>query len=131
MAKTRKPGAVRKRRGKVVGMRARRTNHLEVRKGKPQTKPEPARFDVRALDHVKKCGPGTSVQALFRVDEHSVGVSRTHLVFYDRHGWYCEHGRDCPAVPHAQREARKFGFTGAAPAASPTHGPTHNGRMRA
>jgi len=130
MAKTRKPGAVRKRRRKVVGMRARRVGHPMRKTSKPQAKPEPARFDVRALDHVKKCGPGTSVQVLFRVDERSAGDSRTHLVFYDRHGWYCEHGRDCPAVPHAQREARKFGFTGAAHAAS-HHGSTHNGRMRA
>ena len=130
MAKTRKPGAVRKRRGKVVGMRARRVGAPGRPTGNSQPKPEPARFDVRALDHLKKCGRGTTVRVLYRVDEHSTGVARTHLVFYDRHGWYCEHGRDCPAVPHAQREARKFGFTGAAPAA-PTHGSTHNGRMRA
>ena len=58
---------------------------------------------IRPLDPLRKCGPSTSVQLLYRVDE-SVGGRRTsHLVFFDRHGWYCEHGRTCPAVAHARK----------------------------
>jgi hypothetical protein len=58
---------------------------------------------VKALDPVRKCGPGTSVQLLYRVDETIDGRATTHLVFFDRHGWYCEHGRNCPAVGHARK----------------------------
>ena len=62
------------------------------------------KFEVRPLDPRKKCGPGTSVQLLYRVDERPVERERTiHLVFFDRHGWYCEHGRTCPAVGYAKR----------------------------
>jgi hypothetical protein len=53
---------------------------------------------VRELDPRVKIGPGTGVQRLFRVDAVSSGASETHLVFLDRHGLYCEHGRGCPAV---------------------------------
>lgn len=60
-------------------------------------------FQIRELDPQRKCGPGTSVQMLFRVDERMNGVVRPHLVFFDRHGWYCEHGRDCVAVAPARK----------------------------
>lgn len=62
---------------------------------------------IRELNAQGKCGPGTSVVHLYRVDEtqHGVGVS-THLVFFDRHGWYCEHGRTCPAVDDVRRHAK-------------------------
>jgi hypothetical protein len=58
---------------------------------------------VKALEPQEKCGSGTSVQLLFRVDETVDGRSTRHLVFFDRHGWYCEHGRNCPAVGHAKK----------------------------
>ncbi|HTE47820.1 MAG TPA: hypothetical protein VK636_21435 [Gemmatimonadaceae bacterium] len=64
---------------------------------------QPGAFCVRALDPQQKCGPGTSVQQLFRVDEAVDGATRTHLVYLDRHGWYCEHGRNCVAVSHARK----------------------------
>ena len=92
-----------------------------------KSKPEPARteFEVRELDPVRKCGPDTSVERLYRVDERANGQVRTHLVFFDRHGWYCEHGRDCPAVAPARKSGIKPGI-------HERHtGPTHNGRMRA
>jgi hypothetical protein len=61
-------------------------------------------YAVKPLDPQRKCGPGTSVQFLYRVDERTVdNRSTTHLVFFDRHGWYCEHGRTCPAVRHAMK----------------------------
>jgi len=63
-----------------------------------------AKFRVTPLDPQKKCGAGTSVRQLFRISEESAdGMRRSHLVFLDRHGWYCEHGRECPAVRHAQK----------------------------
>jgi len=58
-------------------------------------------FRVDELVPQSKCGPGTSVQRLFRVRESTDGVTRSHLVFFDRHGWYCEHGRNCQAVSPA------------------------------
>ena len=72
------------------------------RSGKPQSNDRPT-YHVRELDPLSKCGNGTSVQKLFRIDERVDGVVRPHLVFFDRHGWYCEHGRDCPAVSQARK----------------------------
>lgn len=71
---------------------------------RPET-PEPTRLmRIRALDPQSRCGPGTTVLQLFRVDDLPVENHTTHLVFHDRHGWYCEHGRDCPAVAAVQRQ---------------------------
>lgn len=53
---------------------------------------------VRELDPIAKCGPSTSVEQLFRVDESAGPHATVHLVFYDRHGWYCVHGPRCVAV---------------------------------
>jgi hypothetical protein len=80
-------------------------------------------FRVRELDAQQKCGAGTSVERLFRVDEVKDGDRpRAHLVFQDRrHGWYCEHGVECPAVTPARRIGD--GKT--------THGRTQIGGMRA
>ena len=65
--------------------------------------PAKQRVDIKPLDPLRKCGPNTSVQFLYRVDESVDGRSTAHLVFFDRHGWYCEHGRTCPAVGHAKK----------------------------
>ena len=87
----------------------------------PATAPA-ASYRIRELDAQQKCGPNTSVERLFRVDE-SGDVPRAHLVFLDRrHGWYCEHGVHCPAVA----PARRFGESGAQHT-----GRTQNGGMRA
>lgn len=67
----------------------------------------PAQFRVKELDAQEKCGRGTSVERLFRVDETADGAAKAHLVFLDRrHGWYCEHGVECPAVGQAKRIER-------------------------
>ncbi len=66
------------------------------------------RMAVRALDPRTKCGAATTVQFLFRVDETADGRVKTHLVFFDRHGWYCEHGRTCPAVAHAKKHGGRI-----------------------
>ena len=66
---------------------------------------------IRELDPVRVCGDRTSVTQLFRVDETLVptgkaaGSRQVHLVFNDRHGWYCEHGRSCHAVSAVMRHA--------------------------
>jgi hypothetical protein len=74
-----------------------------------ESKPRTVR--VRPLDPQAKCGVGTSVQHLFRVDEMVNGASATHLVFFDRHGWYCEHGRNCPAVDDVRRANKDLDWT--------------------
>jgi hypothetical protein len=76
-----------------------------ARKGRPVAAPPVVRVTVRELDPQRKCGAGTSVQMLFRVDEMVEGRASAHLVFFDRHGWYCEHGRSCPAVAHARKQS--------------------------
>jgi hypothetical protein len=84
--------------------KARASQLAAARAAKAAAAAAAVRFDVRPLDPRKKCGPGTSVQLLYRVDERTVERgSTTHLVFFDRHGWYCEHGRTCPAVVYAKQ----------------------------
>ena len=121
MAKVKKRGRV----GKSATKKAGRRKHAPSGAKRVAT----TTFKVRELDPVAKCGAGTSVQRLFRIDERADDGVRAHLVFLDRHGWYCEHGRDCPAVKHAVKPAvkqvRKTG-DGARPL-----GPNNNGRMRA
>ena len=88
-----------------------------------EAKTPAAQFRVKELNAQQKCGPGTSVERLFRVDETADGLARAHLVFLDRrHGWYCEHGVECPAV----RQARRIGE-----ADRQQIGRTNNGGMRA
>jgi hypothetical protein len=78
-------------------------NLVAGKKRKAPPPPPVVRVAVKALDPLRKCGPGTTVQLLYRVDETIDGRSTAHLVFFDRHGWYCEHGRNCPAVGHARK----------------------------
>lgn len=59
---------------------------------------------IREMDPVDKCGKGTTVTQLFRVEERVDETTIHHLVFFDRHGWYCEHGQQCGAVS----DVRKF-----------------------
>lgn len=115
MAKVKKRGRV----GKSAAKKAGRNKHAPS-----GTKKASATFKVRELDPVAKCGAGTSVQRLFRIDEHADDGVRAHLVFLDRHGWYCEHGRDCPAVK-AVKQVRTTGD------GARQLGPNNNGRMRA
>ena len=88
-----------------------------------EAKAPAVQFRVKELNAQQKCGQGTSVQRLFRVDETADGTAKAHLVFLDRrHGWYCEHGVECPAVGQAKRIGQ----------ADRQHiGPTNNGGMRA
>ena len=78
---------------------------------KPSVRTTTAKVDIKELDPIRKCGPGTSVQVLFRVIERVDGQSTSHLVFFDKHGWYCDHGRACPAVAHARKLRRGLSST--------------------
>jgi hypothetical protein len=88
----------------AVGSGKRRKPEGKARRVRPVA-PVEREVRVRALDPVARCGPNTSVEQLYRVDEDVNGRRTVHLVFFDRHGWYCEHGRDCVAV----KDARKLG----------------------
>ena len=62
---------------------------------------------VKELDPVARCGPDTSVELLYRVDERLDGrAAGVHLVFFDRYGWYCVHGRGCAAVADVHQDLR-------------------------
>jgi hypothetical protein len=52
------------------------------------------------------CGKGTTVTQLYRVEEMLDGSRVHHLVFFDRHGWYCEHGKQCSVVKDVQKFTR-------------------------
>jgi len=82
-----------------------------ARKGTKAVAPAKPELQIRELDPLRICGDRTSVVQLFRVDEQLVGGKvaggrQVHLVFNDRHGWYCEHGRSCHAVSAVMRHAR-------------------------
>ncbi|HEY0779194.1 MAG TPA: hypothetical protein VGD56_14605 [Gemmatirosa sp.] len=68
---------------------------------------------IKALDPCARCGPSTCVEQLYRVDEQVAGTSTVHLVFFDRHGWYCVHGATCIAVRdvHAELKAQRAEIT--------------------
>lgn len=68
---------------------------------------------IRQLDPQEKCGQGTTVTQLYQVDQLPQDPGVQHLVFFDRHGWYCVHGRDCPAVEAARKSDRSRSRVGA------------------
>ena len=86
------------------GQKKRAPRSVRSRGGSAAT--EKREIRVRELVPEKVCGPRTRVQQVFRVEERSNGSSQTHLVFNDRHGWYCEHGTDCPAVGAVRKRGR-------------------------
>ena len=99
-----------------------KTPEAAPHRGRGRPKEERREVKVRELVPEKICGPRTRVHQVFRVEERVNGSSQTHLVFNDRHGWYCEHGTDC----HAVGAVRKSGKSEAARRLAWTT----NGRMR-
>lgn len=70
--------------------------------GAPQLDLFPTRPVVEPLDPRAVVGPRTGVASVTRVRLTPSGPP--HLVFQDRHGWYCEtHGAGCSAVGIAMR----------------------------
>jgi hypothetical protein len=102
----RKANAV-QRSSKANARGGRRNGRVRGRAFPPTTPPERKVARIVDLDPVEKCGRGTMVQRLIRVDELIDDARLTHLVFFDRHGWYCEHGRTCLAVEHARKHAER------------------------
>jgi hypothetical protein len=95
---------------RVVEAKTRRNDGDGRVRGRPfQPKAPPKRKVVRVvdLDPFEKCGRGTTVQRLIRVEEMIDHAREAHLIFLDRHGWYCEHGKTCPAVGHARKHAER------------------------
>ena len=64
------------------------------------------RVRISEKDPQVVCGKGTTVVRLFRVEERLEGDRVMHLVFNDRHGWYCEHGSQCIAVADVKKYLR-------------------------
>jgi len=64
------------------------------------------RVRVTEKDPTRMCGKGTGVERVFRVEEKDDKTRVMHLVFFDRHGWYCEHGAQCPAVSDVKKFIR-------------------------
>lgn len=60
---------------------------------------------IDVLDPRQVVGGATTVQHLVRVRMHAKDTP--HLVFHDRHGWYCEsHGATCATVAMAREAVR-------------------------
>ncbi len=85
---------------------------LPVKRGAKQAaasrkKATERRVRIAEKDPYSMCGKGTSVERVFRVEETNGKVKNAHLVFFDkRHGWYCEHGAQCPAVTDVKSQVR-------------------------
>ena len=62
--------------------------------------PSQTRSKVTELDSLERCGKLTTVIQLFRVETLDDDQIEIYLVFRDRHGLYCDHGRDCVAVKY-------------------------------
>ena len=78
------------------------------RSGKRPTPAVSRDVRIRERDPRLMCGKGTTVARVFRVEERSNDGRVMHLVFLDRHGWYCEHGSECEAVKDVRKFIRKF-----------------------
>jgi hypothetical protein len=92
-----------KRRANPVGKK-----RTAAKKGTRKKTPEVAERKVRITekDPCLMCGKDTSVERVFRVEEWDGKAKNIHLVFFDRHGWYCDHGAQCAAVSDVKRFIR-------------------------
>lgn len=102
---------VRERQQNGATTRASKGKRSSVRNGAQGAAAPTKLMRIRALDPQATCGQGTTVLQLFRVDDLPFGDHTTHLVFFDRHGWYCEHGRECPAVAAVRRHEKHVTLT--------------------
>lgn len=92
---------------KAASARSRvKTKRKMPAKAKPVS--APSTYIVEPLDPWLKCGPDTTVTELWKVRERRERETHFHLVYLDRYGWYCEHGRDCAAVTEVRRVVREM-----------------------
>lgn len=73
------------------------------------------KYVLHPLDPWVMCGPDTTVTELWKVREGRAKEARFHLVYFDRYGWYCEHGRGCKAVAEVRRAVRAMSANAARP----------------
>lgn len=83
-----------------------RSNGREKAPRRRSTSVASRRVRILEKDPQVVCGKGTTVVRLFRVEERLDGDRVMHLVFNDRHGWYCEHGPQCVAVADVKKHLR-------------------------
>lgn len=82
--------------------------HKGKKKVSRKAPPLPSKFAVKELDPKQIISERTLVEQLYRVEETAGEKHTIHLVFLDRHGWYCEHhGIECVAVERAQKFAKR------------------------
>ena len=87
-----------------VTLPVKRGARKKLSKGKPEAE---RRVRISEKDPSLICGKGTSVERVFRVEETMGKTKNAHLVFFDkRHGWYCEHSAQCPAVTDVKKFVR-------------------------
>jgi hypothetical protein len=63
-------------------------------------------YQLEPLDPWLMCGPDTTVTELWKVRERREKETLFHMVYFDRYGWYCEHGRACKAVAEVRQVVR-------------------------
>jgi len=88
------------------------------KKRKVQIPQVPSTYDAEPLDPWLQCGPDTTVTELWRVWERRDKETTLHLVYFDRYGWYCEHGRGCKAVAEVRRIVRTMSANAPRPRSS-------------
>jgi len=77
-----------------------------------------ASYHLEPLDPWLMCGPDTTVTELWKVRERRERDIQYHLVYFDRYGWYCEHGAGCKAVAEVRRVVRATSANGTRPKSS-------------
>jgi hypothetical protein len=90
----------------VKSVKGRPKAKKKLRTRKVSLPSEPPSYELEPLDPWLNCGPDTTVTELWKVRERQGAERRIHLVYFDRYGWYCEHGRSCPAVAEVRKVVR-------------------------
>jgi len=78
----------------------------------------PSSYDFEPLNPWLQCGPDTTVTELWKVWERRENEATLHLVYFDRYGWYCEHGPSCKAVAEVRRIVRTMSANAPRPRSS-------------
>jgi hypothetical protein len=92
----------------------------KARKRVPKAKPigvAPS-YELEPLNPWLMCGPDTTVTELWKVQALGERGTAFHLVYFDRYGWYCEHGRSCKAVTEVRRVLRTMSANAPRPKSS-------------
>ena len=93
-----------------------RKSALKSRQAKAEV--APASYELEPLNPWLMCGPDTTVTELWKVRERREKETHFHLVYFDRYGWYCEHGVSCKAVAEVRRVVRTMSADAPRPSSS-------------